>query len=168
MKLFYKNKIEEKKERFCEIDYSVLDYEQLLMVNGAGGKSGGSTSSGPSSSSSQQTPTQDSPKNKIDNTYNKKIMDDFTGSGYELLSDKKDNTYTDGSRKEYMQSQFEILKSDTDSYSVIKKEERYPGVRGDPNHSYNDYDHYQIIGKDGKLYMDAIDINRDGKIDYVK
>ena len=25
-----------------------------------------------------------------------------------------------------------------------------------------------IIGKDGKVYMEALDINRDGKIDYVK
>ena len=46
------NKENLNKTEFCEDDYIVLDYEQLLEVNGAKGSSGGGGQSGPSSGSS--------------------------------------------------------------------------------------------------------------------
>ena len=140
---------------FTETAYVVLSYEQLLQVNGAGGSSsGGGGPSGPSEQNSSNTSNNSSSgPNGIDNTNQKDIVKYFTDSGYELLSDKKDSSYTDGSQKEYMQSQFEML-SAQDGLS-------------DGNHSYNDYDTYTISGGN-KVYMEAIDINRDGKIDYVK
>ena len=140
---------------FTKSDYVVLSYEQLLQVNGAGGSSsGGGGPSGPSEQNSSNTSNNSSSgPNGIDNTTNPTIIDKFTSAGYELLSDKKDSSYTDGSQKEYMQSQFEMLSAQD-------------GV-SDGNHSYNDYDTYTISGGN-KVYMEAIDINRDGKIDYVK
>lgn len=172
------------------IDYSVLNYNQLLKVNGAKGGSGGGGPSGPSgpsdstssntnsssgsgkggSNNGQTSPSGDNSneKNSIDNTNNPVIKEKFTSEGYELLSDKKDSTYTEGSRKEYMQSEFQVLSSDTDSFTVVKKEGRFEGVT-DGQHSYNDYDIYTIVGKEnGKVYMEAIDVDRDGKIDYAK
>ena len=131
---------------FSELDYSVLNYEQLLSVNGAGGSGRGGAQKGPSGNPNQQpqpNPTATTEKNQIDNTKHKDIVKKFTGSGYELLSDKKDKTYTDGSRKAYMQSQFEMLKSDTDSFSTVKQEGRFEGVRGGINVPYNDYDDYR-------------------------
>ena len=128
------------------------------------GSSQSSPSQGSSDSNSEKVPTT---QNAIDNTKNSEIVDKFTSSGYELLSDKKDNIYTEGSRKEYIQSEFENFSSNKDSFNVVKVEGRYEGV-SDGVHSYNDYDIYTVIGKDGKTYMEALDINRDGKIDYVK
>ena len=153
---------------FTKSDYVVLSYEQLLQVNGAGGSSsGGGGPSGPSEQNSSNTSNNSSSgPNGIDNTTNPTIIDKFTSAGYELLSDKKDSSYTtDGSQKEYMQSQFEML-SAQDGLEVTKCEGRFDGV-SDGNHSYNDYDTYTISGGN-KVYMEAIDINRDGKIDYVK
>ena len=152
---------------FTETAYVVLSYEQLLQVNGAGGSSsGGGGPSGPSEQNSSNTSNNSSSgPNGIDNTNKKDIVKYFTDSGYELLSDKKDSSYTDGSQKEYMQSQFEML-SAQDGLEVTKCEGRFDGV-SDGNHSYNDYDTYTISGGN-KVYMEAIDINRDGKIDYVK
>lgn len=152
---------------FTETAYVVLSYEQLLQVNGAGGSSsGGGGPSGPSEQNSSNTSNNSSSgPNGIDNTNQKDIVKYFTDSGYELLSDKKDSSYTDGSQKEYMQSQFEML-SAQDGLEVTKCEGRFDGV-SDGNHSYNDYDTYTISGGN-KVYMEAIDINRDGKIDYVK
>ena len=152
---------------FTETAYVVLSYEQLLQVNGAGGSSsGGGGPSGPSEQNSSNTSNNSSSgPNGIDNTTNPTIIDKFTSAGYELLSDKKDSSYTDGSQKEYMQSQFEML-SAQDGLEVTKCEGRFDGV-SDGNHSYNDYDTYTISGGN-KVYMEAIDINRDGKIDYVK
>ena len=204
MRFLQRNKKSLNTKVFDETDFSVLDYEQLLKVNGAGGGSSGgssgssgssSSSSGPSSSSSSsasdspsgsssggkgnsQTSTSDknstqntdntpTSQNIVDNTKNPTIVNKFTGAGYELLSDKKDEIYTEGSRKEYIQSEFEEISSDKDSFTVVKLEGRFEGV-SDGTHSYNDYDQYTVIGKDGKTYMEAIDINKDGKIDYVK
>ena len=152
---------------FTKSDYVVLSYEQLLQVNGAGGSSsGGGGPSGPSEQNFSNTSNNSSSgPNGIDNTTNPTIIDKFTSAGYELLSDKKDSSYTDGSQKEYMQSQFEML-SVQDGLEVTKCEGRFDGV-SDGNHSYNDYDTYTISGGN-KVYMEAIDINRDGKIDYVK
>ena len=153
---------------FTKSDYVVLSYEQLLQVNGAGGSSsGGGGPSGPSEQNSSNTSNNSSSgPNGIDNTTNPTIIDKFTSAGYELLSDKKDSSYTtDGSQKEYMQSQFEML-SAQDGLEVTKCEGRFDGV-SDGNHSYNDYDTYTISGGN-KVYMEAIDINRDGKIDYVR
>ena len=53
-------KLETKKNKnteFCKADYYVLDYNQLLEVNGAKGESGGGGPSGPSSSSSSSSPS---------------------------------------------------------------------------------------------------------------
>ena len=152
---------------FTETAYVVLSYEQLLQVNGAGGSSsGGGGPSGPSEQNSSNTSNNSSSgPNGIDNTNQKDIVKYFTDSGYELLSDKKDSSYTDGSHKEYMQSQFEML-SAQDGLELTKCEGRFDGV-SDGNHSYNDYDTYTISGGN-KVYMEAIDINRDGKIDYVR
>lgn len=152
---------------FTKSDYVVLSYEQLLQVNGAGGSSsGGGGPSGPSEQPSNDASNNSSSgPNGIDNTNQKDIVKHFTDSGYELLSDKKDSSYTDGSQKEYMQSQFEML-SAQDGLEVTKREVRFDGV-SDGNHSYNDYDTYTISGGN-KIYMEAIDINRDGKIDYVR
>lgn len=119
-------------------------------------------------SESSQTTTESSTPNPIDNTNNETIVDYLTGIGYELLSDKKDNTYTLGSRKKYVQYEFDIYCSNSDSFSVIKKEGSFTGIRAGENMPNNDYDFYEIIGKDGKMYMKAYDINRDGKIDYAK
>ena len=152
---------------FTKFDYVVLSYEQLLQVNGAGGSSsGGGGPSGPSEQPSNDASNNSSSgPNGIDNTKQKDIVKYFTDTGYELLSDKKDSSYTDGSQKEYMQSQFEML-SAQDGLEVTKREVRFDGV-SDGNHSYNDYDTYTISGGN-KIYMEAIDINRDGKIDYVR
>ena len=155
---------------FTKSDYVVLSYEQLLQVNGAGGSSsGGGGPSGPSEQPSNNTSNNSSSgPNGIDNTTNPTIIDKFTSAGYELLSDKKDSTYSAGSRKEYMQSEFDSLVSQTDLFTVVKKELSIEGVRGEYNNPNNDYDQYTIVGSDGKTYMQALDINRDGKIDYVR
>ena len=46
-----------KNTEFCKADYYVLDYNQLLEVNGAKGESGGGGPSGPSSSPSSSSPS---------------------------------------------------------------------------------------------------------------
>ena len=116
----------------------------------------------PSGNESKNTPSTNKP---VDNSNNPVIVKTFTDAGYEQLSDKKDSTYTEGSRKDYMQSEFETFSSDSDSFNVIKKEERFEGVSNGIN-SYTDYDSYTIITNDGRKVMEAIDVNGDGKIDY--
>ncbi|MCR4736290.1 MAG: hypothetical protein K5829_14940 [Treponema sp.] len=71
MQLFNRNKKVRKEGSFSESNYSVLDYEQLLMVNGAGGKSG--SPSGPTgpSSSQQQNTNSNSNTSYYDNNGNK-------------------------------------------------------------------------------------------------
>ena len=175
MKSLRRNKKGVSTAGLTELDYSVLNYEELLAVNGA---KGSSNPTGPSDSSIEindsdinNNPPSNEPtsKNPIDNTNNPEIVKEFTDRGYELLSDKKDSTYTDGSRKEYMQSQFEMFSSDPDSFTIIKKEVSFEGITdGKPDYPNNDYYEYTIFGKNGKEYMKAIDVNRDGKIDYVK
>ena len=112
MKFLHRTKKWQNLKKLCESDYYVLNYEQLLLVNGAG-------------------------------------------------------TNTAGSRKKFMQSEFETFCSDPDLFKVTKETYAVEGVY-DGNHSYNDYDNYVIYGKDGRIIMDAIDVNRDGIIDYVK
>lgn len=165
MKIFHRNKKVENISVFTELDYSVLNYEQLLKVNGA---KGSGNPSGPSGGNGGDNTNNDSTSNtQIDNSNNPTIVQKFTESGYEQLSDKKDSTYTEGSRKDYIQSEFEIFNSDSDSFSVIKTEGRFEGVSNGTN-SYTDYDSYTIITKDGRVVMEAIDVNGDGKVDFVR
>ena len=56
--------------------------------------------------------------------------------------------------------------SSQDFVTVYKSEEIFEGI-SDGVHSYNEYDHYIISGA-GQVLMEAIDVNKDGKIDYVK
>ena len=55
MSFLRRNKNGLNKKEFSMADYSVLDYDQLLKVNGAKGGSGGGGQSGPSSSSSSNS-----------------------------------------------------------------------------------------------------------------
>ena len=57
MKSLHRNKKGVSAAGLTELDYSVLNYEELLAVNGAGGSSGGGASGGPSSSSSSSSGT---------------------------------------------------------------------------------------------------------------
>ena len=58
MKFFKKLETKQNKNtEFCKADYYVLDYNQLLEVNGAKGESGGGGPSGPSSSPSSSSPS---------------------------------------------------------------------------------------------------------------
>ena len=58
-----RNKNALNKKGFSEADYSVLDYDQLLKVNGAKGSSGGSGQSGPSGSSNSSGQSSSSSSN---------------------------------------------------------------------------------------------------------
>ena len=55
MIFLHRNKNGLNKKEFSMADYSVLDYDQLLKVNGAKGSSGGSGPSGPSDGSSSNS-----------------------------------------------------------------------------------------------------------------
>ena len=55
MKSLHRNKKSVSAAVLTELDYSVLNYEELLAVNGAGGNSGGGSSGGPSGSSSSSS-----------------------------------------------------------------------------------------------------------------
>ncbi len=77
-----------------ELDYSVLNYEELLAVNGAGGSSGGGSSGGPSESTGHY--------NRNDNNTDlPSSPEDAEAKGYHKMDENKDIYHEQGYSDDY-------------------------------------------------------------------
>ena len=83
MKLLHRGKKIVNVGTLTELDYSVLNYDQLLKVNGAKGSSSQGSASG--NTGGANTNNEPSSSNTIDNSKNPTIVGKFTDSGYEYL-----------------------------------------------------------------------------------
>ena len=101
---------------------------------------------------------------EIDRTNSSFVKENLSDIGYRLLSEENTNGYTAGSERKYYQEMFENLKNDPESNTSTREItiEGFP-CAGFRHENLTEY----LISSNGNIQLRVIDVNNDGKVDYV-
>ena len=101
---------------------------------------------------------------KIDRTNSTYVKESLSSIGFRLLSEENTNGYTAGSERKYYQEIFESLKNNPEfntSTSEIT-------IEGSPSAGFGHENVTEyMISSNGNIQLRVIDVNNDGKVDYV-
>lgn len=100
---------------------------------------------------------------KIDRTNSTYVKESLSSIGFRLLSEENTNGYTAGSERKYYQEIFESLKNNPD-FNTSTREIR---IEGSPSAGFGHENVEYMISSNGNIQMRVIDVNNDGKVDYV-
>ncbi len=101
---------------------------------------------------------------EIDRTNSTYVKESLSNIGFRLLSEENTNGYAAGSERKYYQEIFESLKNNPDFNTSTKE---IP-IEGSPSAGFGHENVTEyMISSNGNIQMRVIDVNNDGKVDYV-
>ena len=162
-------------------DFKELTMAELLSVNGGytGTTSGYSTSggagaypsasgwlpgSGPDGYHGVDEEESGNKADEIDRTNSTYIKESLSNIGFRLLSEENTNGYTEGSERNYYQEIFESLKNNPEFNTSVREFD----IQGSPSAGFGrEIVTEYMISSNGNIHLRLIDVNNDGKVDYV-
>ena len=101
---------------------------------------------------------------EIDRTNSTYVKESLSNIGFRLLSEENTNGYAAGSERKYYQEIFESLKNNPD----FNTSTREIPIEGSPSAGFGHENVTEyMISSNGNIQLRVIDVNNDGKVDYV-